>query len=409
MATRLCDLPDAPPPPKRRSGLIGVAIAAAFTLATGVAATLPAPAAGTPTRPLPIRISDAPVAGGCTTPHPVIPVDTAAATRLERVLDRIDAALPVPGIGVAVIFPDGTAWTGARGYAETATRTPVTPDTAFAFASSGKTAIASLLLRAAERKELALTDRVADLLPDTPISARATVADVLRHRAGLGDYLTSGVSEAAMSSDPDRRLNPNDYLSTAGRPGRPGPFRYSNTGYLFAAALLEMGGERYLDRLHRELLEPYALCSIGNPALETVANPIARGYNDAAGDHPVASDPAMGPGLATLSLAGPAGGLVGTPLDLARMGAVLMGDHFLAAATRARAFPAAAGTYGLGFTRYAIAGRAVYGHDGRLGGARSAVRFDPASGIAVAVLFNRGDPSPDGAAALLLAAALATR
>lgn len=114
----------------------------------------------------------------------------------------------------------------------------------------------------------------------------------------------------------------------------------------------------------------------------------------------------MGPGLATLALAGPAGGLVGTPVDLARMGAVLMGDHFLDATTRARAFPDTTGTYGLGFFRYAIAGRAVYGHDGRLGGARSAVRFDPVSGIAVAVMFNRGDPSANDAAALLFAAAL---
>ena len=140
-----------------------------------------------------------------------------------------------------------------------------------------------------------------------------------------------------------------------------------------------------------------------------IANPIARGYNDASGNSPVAKDAAMGPGLATLSLAGPAGGLVGTPLDLARMGAVLMGDHFLTAATRAKAFPDVAGTYGLGFFCYSIAGHAVYGHDGRLGGARSAVRFDPSSGIAVAVMYNRGDPAPDDAAALLLAAALATR
>jgi CubicO group peptidase (beta-lactamase class C family) len=64
------------------------------------------------------------------------------------------------------------------------------------------------------------------------------------------------------------------------------------------------------------------------------------------------------------------------------------------------------GAYGLGFMRYSIAGRAVYGHNGRLGGTRTAVRFDPVSGIAVAVAWNRGDPDPDTAAALLLAAAL---
>jgi CubicO group peptidase (beta-lactamase class C family) len=88
------------------------------------------------------------------------------------------------------------------------------------------------------------------------------------------------------------------------------------------------------------------------------------------------------------------------------MGAVVMGEGFLSASTLARAYAPYAGTYGLGFTRYAIAGRAIMGHDGRLGGARSALRYDPISGIAVAICYNRADPSPGDVAALLMAAAL---
>jgi CubicO group peptidase (beta-lactamase class C family) len=114
----------------------------------------------------------------------------------------------------------------------------------------------------------------------------------------------------------------------------------------------------------------------------------------------------MGPGRAVLSAAGPAGGLVGTPTDLARMGAAVMGEGFLSATTLERAYAPYPGTYGLGFTRYSIAGRAIMGHDGRLGGVRSALRYDPVSGIAVALCYNRADPSPGDAVALLVAAAL---
>ena len=403
MAAPLVALPLTPRHHRRVSGTIGLLIASAIILGTGFASALPAPIA-------PATIGSAPlttVTDHCATPVAAPAVDATTKAHLDAALVSIDALLHVPGIGVAVVFPDGRVWASGAGYASVETKTPVTTDTAFAFASAGKTAIADLVLRAAEAKELSLADYVKDLLPNAQISPRATVADLLRHRAGLGDYLTSHATEAAMVADPDAMLNPNDLVGSAGAPRSPGSFAYSNTGYLFAAALLERGGEPYLTRLHRELLEPFALCSIGNPSIETLSVSIARGYEARDGGwSPVAADPTMGPGRATLSAAGPAGGLVGTPTDLARMGAIIMGESFLSAATRARAFPPYAGTYGLGFTRYSIAGHAVMGHDGRLGGVRSALRYDPATGIAVALCFNRSDPSPDAAAALLFAAAL---
>ena len=403
MAAPLIELPPALPHHRRSSGTIGLLIASAIILGTGFASALPAPLSP---KAAPASLVTTPV-DRCATPSAPPAVDAKTAARLDDALVSIDAMLHVPGIGVAVVFPDGRVWASGVGYASVETKTPVTGDTAFAFASAGKTAIAALVLHAAEQKELSLADYVADLLPNVRISPRATVADLLRHRAGLGDYLTSSATETAMAADPDAMLNPNNLVASAGAPRPPGSFAYSNTGYLFAAALLERSGEPYLSRLHRELLEPFALCSIGNPSIETMGLTIARGYEARNGGwSPVAADPALGPGRAVLSAAGPAGGLVGTPTDLARMGAAIMGEGFLSAATRSHAFPPYAGTYGLGFTRYSIAGHAVMGHDGRLGGVRSALRYDPATGIAVALCFNRSDPSPDAAAALLFAAAL---
>lgn len=402
MATPLVEHPPTPARPRRSSGTIGLAIAAAIIFGTGLAAVIPSSA-----QPITNERSGAAVVDHCLSPVTPPPVDAATAARLDAVLAQIDKQLTVPGLSAAVVFPDGRVWAAGRGYASVETKDPVTPATAFAFASAGKTAIAALVLRAAERREFSLADAVADLIPVARINARATVADLLRHRAGLGDYLTSGSTEAVMTANPDAMLDPNELVASAGTPRPPGTFDYSNTGYLYAAALLERGGEPYLARLHRELLDPFALCSIGNPSIEEMRGPIARGYEARDGGwSPVASDPAMGPGRAVLSAAGPAGGLVGTPTDLARMGAAVMGEGFLSAATLERAYAPAVGTYGLGFTRYSIAGRAIMGHDGRLGGARSALRYDPVSGIAVALCYNRADPSPGDAVALLMAAAL---
>ncbi|MGP1674184.1 MAG: serine hydrolase, partial [Candidatus Limnocylindrales bacterium] len=63
--------------------------------------------------------------------------------------------------------------------------------------------------------------------------------------------------------------------------------------------------------------------------------------------------------------------------------------------------------YGLGAQIFDIDGRRTYGHSGRLLGFRSATRYLPADGVAIAVLTNQSRTDPAGIVRSLLKVALA--
>ena len=65
---------------------------------------------------------------------------------LQRRVERWQTRRHLPALSVAIIFRDGTTWTGSSGYADLATGTPVGDDTAFAIASVSKTFTSALIL-----------------------------------------------------------------------------------------------------------------------------------------------------------------------------------------------------------------------------------------------------------------------
>ncbi len=85
--------------------------------------------------------------------------------KLQATLDRARAKLHIPGASVTILFPDGTSWTGVSGLADVAAKRPVTPATAFAFASISKTFTSAVILQLVDEGRLHLTDSVATLVP----------------------------------------------------------------------------------------------------------------------------------------------------------------------------------------------------------------------------------------------------
>ena len=104
-----------------------------------------------------------------------------------------------------------------------------------------------------------------------------------------------------------------------------------------------------------------------------------------------------------MTAAGGAGGFASTPSDLVHWARALYGGRLLRAETLARLTDVRSTArfdptvpYGLGVQLVVIDGVPTEGHSGRLLGFRSAVRYVPERGIAVAVLTNqsRSDPGP---------------
>ena len=265
------------------------------------------------------------------------------------------------------------------------------PAPALPWWSFSKTIIAALCVDAAARGELSL---------DAPCPGRAwTIRDLLRHRAGLGDYGRLRAYQAAvMAADPV--WSPDDFLRAV-PPDRPVTpprtrFAYSNIGYLLARQALEDATATPLAAVLRDRLAiPLGLSSVR----------LAQSVEDFA-DLPFAAN-GYHPGWVAH------GCVMGTPTDAVRMLRAILSDPSLAQMQDALPLsfsdpgrPWTRAGYGLGLMIGDVgsAGRAI-GHSG--GGPFSAnavyaVPDCPGSPV-VACFTSGGNEAPAEHAAVALA------
>ncbi len=344
--------------------------------------------------------------------------------RLQATLDTVRARLAIPGASVTILFPDGSAWSGSSGLANVAAGTPVTSDTAFAFASMSKTFLSALIIELADAGRLRLTDSASTLLPPLAkrIDPRITVAMLLDHTSGLYDYFLNPKIDKALQSDPTRAWTPAQALAFVGKPYFP-PGRgwhYSNTNYLLLGLIAERATGQSLDvAIRTRLLDPLALATIWYQAAEPARRPLAHGYRLpgtklTARPIDLSDGSGIAPFRSVVTAAAGAGSLAGTSADLARWARLLYSGDVLGpggtavllggfGATAAYHPPVA---YGLGIQAIVIDGHPSFGHSGRLLGFRGAVRRFPADGLTIAVLTNQSRADPGRLVAALLAVAV---
>ncbi|HEX5825650.1 MAG TPA: serine hydrolase domain-containing protein [Candidatus Limnocylindrales bacterium] len=432
-------------------GRIALAILAAFTgialLTAGIVQTTgglsgTAPAIGA--SPSPSRAtaspsqfaiaSDLPVASP-TTPSPggsgggVTPAEpraTALAAQLQATLEHVRAKLAVPGVSVTILFPDGSEWTGAGGLADVANRTPVTPATAFAFASMSKTFTSALILQLVAEGRLHLNDSAALFLPPLkkPIDRRITIAMLLDHTSGLHDFFLNPKIDKPLQSQPNRAWTTDEVLSYVGKryfpPGR--GWHYSNTNYLLLGLIAErITGAPLAAAIRTRLLEPAGLTTTWYQAAEKPRAALAHGYRLPGVKltvRPIDLDDGSGiaPFRSVVTAAAGAGSLAGTSGDLARWARLLYSGEILGAdgtAVLLGGFGATATyrptvPYGYGVQAVVVDGHPSFGHSGRLLGFRGAVRHFPVDGLTIAVLTNQSRADPGVIVRALLAVAVPT-
>lgn len=344
--------------------------------------------------------------------------------RLQAQLDRTRARLGIPGVAVTLILPDGSTWSGASGLAAVATRTPVTPDTAFAFASMTKTFTSAVVLQLVAEGRLRLADRAADLLPPLPVAIdrRITVGMLLNHTSGLADYFLNPKIDPPLQRRPSVAWTPDDALRYLGKRRSPpgGSFFYSNTNYLLLGLVVErVTGRSLAAEIRSRLLEPNGLDATWYQAAEPSRPTLAHGYRLPGKKRNVTPvDLADGSGIApftsVVTAAGGAGAMAGTTGDLARWARALYGGRVLGpegTALLLSGFRTARGylpgvTYGYGVQALSIDGHPSLGHSGRLLGFRGAVRHFPIDGLTIAVLSNQSRADPALIVRALLAVAL---
>ena len=326
-------------------------------------------------------------------------LDGTTESALSAALDSIRTQAKIPGIQAAIVFPDGSTWTGQSGVGVVATGVPVTADTLFSVGSISKTFVAALVLRLAGLGTIGLDDPLSSYVPSFPNAAEITIRELLSHTSGIHDLFTSPGMSDDILADTTRVWTPQQVLARIGKPYfAPGQgYFYSNTNYVLLGLVVEKATNKPLATLIREeFLKPLGMSHTYLQTEEKTVGVLAHGYQGT-GAKPVdlSVGQTMVPFTSEVTASGPAGAIVSDATDLARWASALYGGGVLSEADLASMVDVSTSLpykphfpYGLGFEETSMGGRVAWGHRGHLDGFWASMEYLPDSGLTVVVLTN---------------------
>jgi CubicO group peptidase (beta-lactamase class C family) len=191
----------------------------------------------------------------------------ALAARADERAVKVDAAIRraagVGGAGIAAAVVSGTEVLYAKGsgFANIASRTPITTRTCFDLASCSKQFTAMAVMILAERGKLGLDDDVRRFLPELRPRAKGravAVSDLLHHTSGLKDYLELLSPEEMKEGKNEGVLARLAREKRAFGPGK--QHAYSNTNYALLALVVERAsGRPFASFLRDEVFRPLGM------------------------------------------------------------------------------------------------------------------------------------------------------
>lgn len=237
------------------AGAVGLASAPAFAQVTGTAET-------SATHPV-------------TFPREELPPERVkeTLTSYQDWLSKLEERDAVAGMATAVVVDDKVVFEHTLGYADAATREPVTPDTVFRLASLSKafaTAVTGVMV---EDGKLGWDTKLADVLPffklkDAQASNQATVRDILGQRLGLPRNTYDNMLEGNISYEElVRKLDEVDMACGVGQ-----CYGYQNVAFsLIGDVLYAQTGDFFYRLVDKRIFFPLGMktASYGRDALES--------------------------------------------------------------------------------------------------------------------------------------------
>ncbi|HSH21608.1 MAG TPA: serine hydrolase domain-containing protein [Candidatus Caenarcaniphilales bacterium] len=339
------------------------------------------------------------------------------ATKLQTTLDRHRVGLQIPGASAAVIFSDGSQWSGASGRASLDPLRSAKPSTPFVLGSITKTFVAALTVQLAEEGLIGLDDPLSTWLPDYPQSEQITLRQLLNHTSGVFNYFEHSAYNRKVFERPSHHWLPQEILDTF--PGDPyfAPgtgYHYSNTNYVLLGMVIERStGTSLGELLSSRFWEPLGMNATFFQPDGPVPSAAALGYLVRDGEpRQVWDGSGYRPTRSAATVAWAAGGMVGSASDVARWARELYSGAVLSEAGRSELMdyeqsPATKGRYALGTMTRSVDGRRMFGHTGSLRGFSAAMWHVPDADATVVVLTNRGRIKANTVADALMARVLA--
>lgn len=315
--------------------------------------------------------------------------------KLQNLLDRVVSKNNVPGIALQILDSLQGEWSLASGMSDVDSQTPMDPAFRFRCASNTKTFTAAAIMLLKQEGLLRLDDPIANYVPDMhiPLDSIITIRHLLAHQSGIADYVSETDLLNILQKDPYHVFIPADLVQAAidheadFYPGT--QFKYSNTGYVVAALIIEKAnieGLTYPEFIQERLLRPLTLADTFVTMDWRIPGTYTHGYSysDELGFEDVTN--------INQSSAFGAGDMVSTIADLACWVEVLYSGRVLNEDSTAEMMDVLTTGdpshpyYGLGCMYTPGLG---YGHNGGTLGYISVMRYDTDNNVAIVTYMNR--------------------
>jgi D-alanyl-D-alanine carboxypeptidase len=259
-------------------------------------------------------------------------------------------------------------------------RDPASSSTRYKAGSLTKLFTAILAMQLVEEGRLTLDNKLAEFYPDLPHALEISYRNLLQHRSGLASY-TDAADYSSWMAKPQSQARMLERIARGGVLFAPNArVQYSNTNYLLLGYIIEQIHEAP----YGKVVEKRIVDKIG------LSRTYFDGYDDS-GQHESVSY-SFGPGLLTQprtdpSVAGGAGGMWSTPVDLVHLIDALFAGRIVSANSLATMRDISGGS-GMGLWPFSAAGQNGIGHAGAIEGYRALVAHFPEQGISIAYATN---------------------
>lgn len=325
-------------------------------------------------------------------------------TLLQVRLDSLQKANGFPGATFSVVLPSGEQLTLATGTADSATHTPMRPDSRMFSGSNGKTLFAASAIMLAEQGVFQLDEKIEKYIGNEtwfnriPNAKSITMRMLLNHTSGIEEYYELGDFMQRLQSN--HTWTPVEILTyvfdrkplfEAGS-----AFGYADTNYILFGYIIEkITGKKMYDLAIKHVVEPYRLKAT-EPSVKMKYKNLAVGYVNPDGPFPV-KGAFVKDGQVALSpqFEWTGGGYVSSSVDLARWAKAYYNLKSVSPALREQMREGVAANtgkdhlYGLGMQiRPGGAAGMGYGHSGWFPGYLTDAAYFPELDLAVAIQFN---------------------
>jgi CubicO group peptidase (beta-lactamase class C family) len=316
---------------------------------------------------------------------------------LNGYVDKLAADNDLSG-AILIAAGDHVIFQRGFGFADASRRHPIGPATRFDLASGGKMFTALAIAQLVQEGRMHFGDTLATLLPelaDREFAHTVTLANLLTHTSGLGEYWDDAFEKHWHDIRTLRQYLP--FVLAAGTHFKPGErFEYCNSNYILAGLVLEAAtGLSYDQMIAKRIFEPLGMRDTGLFPFDDGDSLIAAPLTGEPRHWRVADHGYRGSS---------AGGCLSTCADMLRFARGLVrgrivSDSMLTVMTTSKTEGLEGRnrlSYGYGFeTERSAGGARSFGHGGIARGVNFAFRYFPDSDVTLLVFSNQDNGAYD--------------